>query len=407
MNKAINKLKDLINAKNVKYSIENMARAYQLLSNPLENIVVIHVAGTNGKGSVCHKIAKSLMHAGYKVGLFSSPHISTIRERIMVNFAMISESDFKNQLSDLFEALESFKIELSFFEIITLLACMHFKKNHVDFAVIETGLGGRLDATNVIKSNIHVITSIGFDHQHLLGSSLDEIAKEKAGIIKSNAPTVLGPLAIYQPILEKADKFLSKTYKITDNFLYYDEENQSISKAVLKLLKKDFHISDDSITSGIKSRPICRFEVFKKDNQNFPKALILDVAHNIDGLKRLKSALDQKFGLEKYTILLGISKDKNINEFCEYLLSFSKEIHLADSNHPRLIAAKELAQVISDKAILYTHASFSDAVKTVIKNRDDHVLVLGSFYFMSEIREALGIEQKSDKFYLNDPALKP
>jgi len=408
MSDVLNKLKDLINKPNAKYGIENILKAYHFLNDPLKNTKIIHVAGTNGKGSVCYKIAKSLSLSGYKVGLFTSPHISSIRERIMVDFALISDHEFENELDSLFYVLEPLEIDLNFFEVITLLACNFFHKKAVDFAVIEVGLGGRLDATNVLSSDVSVITSIGYDHQHLLGNSLDQIACEKAGIIKPNVPVILGPKALYQVIIEKAQELSAPLYTISDkDFVTYDEENQAIAKQVLEILKKSFPISSKSIHCGISERPKCRLEVYDREEMkrlfpNFPKKIIFDVAHNVDGLKRLKQSLDKKFGCDKYIVILGISKDKDVTFFCRYLETFAKEIHLAKSDHPRLAAPDIIFNQFSENIPIYKHENFSNAMKSVINKENEQVLVLGSFYFMHEVKKALNIESESDLFNFNE-----
>jgi len=412
MSDALNKLKALINKSNTKYGIENISKAYLFLKEPLKNTKIIHVAGTNGKGSVCYKVAKSLSLSGYKVGLFSSPHISSIRERIMVDFSLISSCEFESELNALFEALKPLKVDLSFFEIITLLSCVFFHKRAVDFAVIEVGLGGRLDATNVLPSDISVITSIGYDHQHLLGSSLDQIAGEKAGIIKQNIPVVVGPKALYSVIFKKAKELSAPLYKIDKNFIMYDEENQSIAKQVLSLLKTSSFISDESINGGLSQRPKCRLEVYDrkemvKEFPNFPKKIIFDVAHNIDGLKRLKQSLDEKLSNNKYVIVLGISKDKDIAFFCSYLETFAKEIHLATSSHPRLADLDAISNKFSKDIPVHRHESFFKAMQDITKKENEFVLVLGSFYFMHEVKKALNIESESDKFNFNELLPKP
>jgi len=404
MSNALNKLKALISKPNTKYGIENISKAYLFLNEPLKNTKVIHVAGTNGKGSVCYKIAKSLNIVGYKVGLFTSPHISSIKERITVDFSLMSDYEFENELNDLFTALKPLKIDLNFFEILTLLALVFFQKKGVDFAVVEVGLGGRLDATNVLSSDISVITSIGYDHQHLLGCSLDQIAKEKAGIIKPKTPVVIGPKALYPVIFEKAKELLAPIYKIDENFIAYDDENQSIAKQALSILKKDFPISDESINYGLSKRPMCRLEIHDQDiKKESPRKIIFDVAHNIDGLKRLKQSLEEKFGARKYIVVLGISKDKDVTAFCNYLEVFSKEIHLAKSSHPRLSDPDLLYHNFSKNILIYKHESFSKAIKDVTRKENEFVLVVGSFYFMHEVKKALGIGPEGDSFNFNEP----
>ncbi|MEI6241855.1 MAG: Mur ligase family protein, partial [Chlamydiota bacterium] len=172
-------------------SLDEMKRGLEFVGHPEKAFESIHVAGTNGKGSVCTKVAKALSLEGYRVGLYISPHISSYRERISINGLMISEEEVVKYLERIFQI----PIEFSFFEISTLLAFMYFADQLVEFAVLETGLGGRYDATNVVDPIVSVITSIGWDHMHILGDTLEAIACEKGGIIKREVPLVLGPFA--------------------------------------------------------------------------------------------------------------------------------------------------------------------------------------------------------------------
>ena len=180
--------------------LENMILFNQKLGNPAGGIKTIHVTGTNGKGSVVYKIAKALEASGYKTGMYISPHISSFRERITINGEMISEADVIRNLQ-LINSIEStLPSSLSFFECVTGMAFNYFKEKNVDVAVIEVGLGGRLDSTNIIDPELSVITSIGLDHQGILGETITDIAREKAGIIKDNKPVVVGPNCPHQQV---------------------------------------------------------------------------------------------------------------------------------------------------------------------------------------------------------------
>ena len=177
----------------IKLNLNNMQCLQTFFQYPDRNFPSIHVAGTNGKGSVCLKMAKAFEHAGYRVGLYTSPHLSCFRERIQINGQMISEDATCHFLSSIFEALHSQDIPATFFEITTCLAFLYFAQEKVDMAVFETGLGGRLDATNVLIPCLSIITSIALDHTEILGQTCEEIAFEKAGIIKEGIPVVIGP----------------------------------------------------------------------------------------------------------------------------------------------------------------------------------------------------------------------
>lgn len=179
--------------------LENMKEFDRLLGNPSQKFRSVHVTGTNGKGSVTCKIANALQRSGYKTGVFVSPHISCFRERITVNGEMISEREIEDMMPEIFQKCDKIG-NLSFFELITGLAYKYFAEKKIDVGVIEVGLGGRLDATNIINSEMSVITSIGLDHQGILGSTIQEIAREKSGIIKRGKPVVVGPQCPYSQV---------------------------------------------------------------------------------------------------------------------------------------------------------------------------------------------------------------
>jgi len=177
----------------VKLGLENTLKLYSLLGKPTSHIPIIHVAGTNGKGSVCLKISEVLLRSGFKTGLFTSPHISTFRERIQVNANFISEEDFVSTLSDILPLCEKHNIPATFFEISTIMGLLHFERMKCDVVVLEVGLGGRLDSTNIVIPQVSIITSIQMDHMGMLGNSLEEIARAKAGIMKPGVSTLVGP----------------------------------------------------------------------------------------------------------------------------------------------------------------------------------------------------------------------
>src|SRR3990172_465686 len=201
--KTIERLYNASNLLGSKLGLQNVDRLDEVLGYPRRHYPCIHVAGSNGKGSVATKIAKALEFSGYRVGLYTSPHLSSFRERICVNSALISEEEVVKGMEAIFEIVDAGSIPATFFEMTTFLAFEHFRKSNVDVAIFEAGLGGRLDATNVIHPLLSVITSISLEHVEILGGTLEKIAFEKAGIIKQEVPVVLGPYARFRAIEEK------------------------------------------------------------------------------------------------------------------------------------------------------------------------------------------------------------
>lgn len=395
MNEQIYKLYKLASlSRTSKFSLDGVKALYHRFNSPGKNIPIIHVAGTNGKGSVSSKIAKALALSNLKCGLFTSPHISSFRERIRINDQMIEENYLENKLNELFSFIENNHLEIHFFELLVILALQYFEDQKVDIAVIEVGLGGRLDATNIVPSILSIITSIGLDHTHVLGNTLEKIAQEKAGIIKEGVPLVLGPKSIYLPILDRAKSSNAAVYQVTGDFSYYDEENSATAECALQVLSNKFAISKEAMQKGIAVKPSCRMEILENDN----KTIILDVAHNPDGVHELKKALKARFPSKKFDVLLGISKDKDMEKFCNELLPIIDKVHLVRFYHPRLENPEKMAEYFHLKVPCKIH----DTVEDAYASSQSHLLVCGSFFIMQPVRKLLGLADVSDELNLNE-----
>ncbi len=366
----------------------------QHLNNPHFDFKSIHIAGTNGKGSVATKIAKALSFSGYKTALFTSPHISSYRERITIDGKLISKKDFKTLLKKIFSLQKKLKIYLSFFDITTILAFLYFSKKKVDFAIIETGIGGRIDATNIITPILSIITSISLDHTQLLGNTLNLIAFEKAGIIKPKIPVVIGKKAKLKPIIEKAkisksELFISESKKSS----FYDDENTSIASKALEVLTStlQYSLSKIAIKKALKMRPPARFEVFKALG---PKAIIFDAAHNEDGFRKLKKAIEIFFPNDKIRVILGFSRQKNTLACLKVLKTFSHFIHVIDAKTFKSLSNKEIEKDLR-KINFFKYRLETDVKRAVLiarklatKNKEV-LLICGSFYIFDEIKKCL------------------
>lgn len=331
----------------------------------------IHVGGTNGKGSVCHKIAAALKIAGYKVGLYTSPHLFSFSERIRVNGKEISEEAILRLLPQVMRLHP----KASFFDYTTALAFAYFAEEKVDYAVIEVGIGGRFDSTNVITPVLSIITSIDYDHTHLLGSTLEEIVHEKAGIIKPNIPYVL---ARSVPILEGFRAEAGKTD-------FYDDENSFTAKLGLEML----NISPAAIEEGILMRPPCRFEIFHDK-------IVLDVAHNPDAIKKLIKAAKHHFPHKKFHFIVGFSKDKDAAS-CLLQLNLAGKITCVGGFHPRLWRAEELGEIAKSFGI---EVKLSEKILLDATDPNEIVIICGSFYLMSAARECLEVFNKRHSIFL-------
>lgn len=333
--------------------------------NPERAFPSVHIAGTNGKGSVSCKIASALQHAGYKVGLYISPHIADFEERITINGQQIPKEKVLQMCLQLNDP------EPNFFECATCFAFEYFKEQQVDIAVIETGLGGTLDATNVVRPVLSIITSIGLDHTEILGDSLDQIAAQKAGIIKQGTPLVLGPRARLAPILEKAKELCAPVSQVTGSYAHYEEENNAVVKAALALLPLRTDPSD--LECGLKSRMPCRFERRGR--------FILDVAHNPDGFAKLAETLQHTFPNQQFHFIIGMNRRKNIPACLQAIEEKIKHVHFVETGKEEGASVSEL-----EKAFCSARPySLDKTMKNAIANAPEGIVVIcGSFYIMAE-----------------------
>ena len=308
------------------------------LGFPSQAFSSIHVAGTNGKGSVSTKIARSLQAAGKKVGLYTSPHLSSFCERIEINRLFISEKKAEQLLEKIFTLADSLAIRPTFFETLTLLAFLYFAEEQVDYAALEVGMGGRLDATNIVTPILSVITSIDFDHTQYLGSTLEAIAFEKAGIIKSSVPIVLGPKVKPLSIFEQVSKERqAPLHVLSQTFSHYEEENRAIASFALQRLPIPI------AAKAIEETPSCRFELFERE---IP--IILDVGHNPAAFRALFSRVQEKYPKKPIHALVAISSDKEISATLKELLKFTKKVTFSEADHPRALKMEELKKALEE-----------------------------------------------------------
>ncbi len=384
-----------IGASAYKKDLTNTLLLVEHLNHPERNFKTIHVAGTNGKGSTSSMIASVFMEAGYKVGLYTSPHLKDFRERITINGKMIS----KNYVHKFVTTHKSFfeNTELSFFEMTVGLAFEYFSDKKVDIAIIEVGMGGRLDSTNIITPLLSVITNIGKDHTQFLGDTLEKIAFEKAGIIKPNIPVVIGEYTSEtKPVfLETAKQNHSEIHFAQDKkhpdypcglLGDYQLKNKKTVIEAFRNLKSDFNISEDNIKNGI-------LNVVKNTNlqgrwqilQENPK-VICDTAHNAHGLEIVMNQL-KKEKFNQLHIVLGVVNDKDLDSI---LPLFPKKAIYYFSK-PKIQRGLE-AKILKEKAALYnlkgnTYNSISIAYKNAIANSEakDLIYIGGSTFVVAEI----------------------
>jgi dihydrofolate synthase/folylpolyglutamate synthase len=398
----------------IKLGLDNINHFLKYLGNPQENLKVFHVAGSNGKGSTSSFIASILMEFGYKVGLYTSPHFIKFNERIQINGSQIPDDYLAKFISQNYDYIEENK--LTFFEVTTAIAFKYFFENKTDYAVIETGLGGRLDATNVLNPLAVLITSISLEHTSILGSTLKDIAGEKAGIIKNNSQVFTGrlPVEAETVIDEKCKETNSKCYKIEDYViingndleLYTEEielddwsmplrgQYQKFNAALAGLAVSKVLFKDDlkKISHGIKNvikntGLQGRFEYYSKKPD-----IIFDSAHNPEGIENFLSEFkNERSKYTKSVLLFGVMKDKSIKGMLSNLGNFFDEIHLTQVNVERSSKIEDLHNIAEELKIeTIPEPNPVEFVKKFKEQTSNNCLViLGSMYLIGEIKSAL------------------
>ena len=391
----------------VKLGLRNVEHLRHTLHYPDRTFSSIHVAGTNGKGSVATKIAAAFEVAGYRTALYTSPHLSSFRERIQINRCIIPEECVESLLSRLFALIDQERIPATFFEVTTLLAFLYFAQEQADIAVLETGLGGRLDATNVISPILSVITSISLDHTEILGATKEAIALEKAGIIKEHTPILIGPRVPLAPIQEEAHLKHSPLLRADCASSLFEEENRAVAYAALTLLAPRFGLSPTAVQVGVEATPPCRFQVLPGT-----PLVILDVAHNPDGLHHLFQTIAHHYKDSSLRVLCGLSKSKDIASCLEILCRHALFFHLVEATNGRGVPARELLVSLEKMGVtasrLFLHDSITEGVKKAREaalQADDILVICGSFFIMAEARQALGFDEPRDLIDLNERAL--
>ena len=403
----------------IKKDLINTIKLCEALGNPHTKFKSIHIAGTNGKGSTSHMLAAVLQTAGYKTGLYTSPHLKDFRERIKVNGEMVAEDfviDFTERIKPMIE-----EIHPSFFEITVAMAFEYFAQQKVDVAVVEVGLGGRLDSTNIITPELSIITNIGWDHMNILGDTLEKIAFEKAGIIKQNIPVVIGETAVETKnvFISKATEqnapisFADKKRFITDwrtekNHLlaevaanekqdhqlyqldlagqYQTKNLLTVLEAVTVLKTKGWQLHDDVIKKALsRTKQINglhgRWEIIHQH-----PTIILDVGHNIDGINQIVRQLENMDAPHVH-IVMGMVKDKDINAVLA-LLPKDASYYFTKSQIPRALPEKELMQKANEIGLSGQHyPEVNIALKAALDraNKEDLILVCGSVFVVGEV----------------------
>lgn len=388
----------------INLGLERIASILELFGNPQDKINVIHIAGTNGKGSVCTILAEILKTAGYRCGLYTSPHLFSYTERMKINGCDIKENIFDEYVSLVEKTAVEHNIDLTEFEILTAAAYKYFYDNNVEAAVMETGLGGRFDAVNVVKKPVvSVITSISIDHKNRLGDTIEQIAFEKAGIIKFGCPIVInadnyGLKTVKNVAGDKkselylADKKIDIEFKNGTNYAVFDGEkhefglwglhqkqNLSLVIKTVEILKnKGFKIKNEDIFSALKTATIpARFQYFKDKN------MIVDGSHNEDAAKILRKNLDFYFPNIPRVWIYGSISTKEYDKVVKILFSENDLVYVCKFNHKLSVEEDEIIKNIAPSVKI---AKFDKNANTLtFSNKNNLMIVTGSFYMIGEI----------------------
>jgi dihydrofolate synthase/folylpolyglutamate synthase len=387
---ALNILTSRANLYGQEFKPKNASVITELLNHPEKTFKSVHIGGTNGKGSVSLKIAKVLEYSGYKCGLFTSPHISCFRERIAINSTSIPESRLASILEEIISLENKTGETLSYFECCTLIAFKYFSEEKVDLAVIEVGLGGRLDATNIIHPILSIITSISKDHTELLGATEEEIAQEKAGIIKFNTPVLIGPRTPHEVFEAKARLLEAPLTQMHTTHPHYGLENQAIALKAMELIKQTFPLNTEAISKGIKVEPPCRFEIFKNP-ANINSTVVLDVAHNPDGISRLIQRVNKTFPGKTIQVALSFSANKDISKCAEIISIHAKSVFIIDVDHHRLASPTYIESHFNKENLEVLIGSPDQLRKDIFTKMtcSDILIVCGSFFVMDAIKKVL------------------
>lgn len=404
-------------------------KVLELLGNPHKKLKCIHIAGTNGKGSTTAMLTEVLKEAGYKVGMYISPYLEEFEERIQINGVNIPKEDLSEIVTKVAAAVDK-ALELGFdhpteFEIITCAMFLYFYEQQVDYAVVEVGLGGRLDSTNVVTPMLSIITSISYDHMHILGDTLAKIAYEKAGIIKERIPVVLYPqeeesLQVFERVSSERNSKLIKVKEESAKLCEANKENlvnhtQSLSiqaanetyqielnllgkhqilncavviYAVEELIKQGVSIEQEHIYKALKKvRWPGRLEVMKES-----PLVVIDGAHNIDGIKKLSESVDMYFKYNKLILILGILADKQVSDMIREITPKAERVIAVTPHSDRGELAEELSKEIAKvNSKVQVIEDYSEAYKTALSycSEGDMLLISGSLYMIGDMRKII------------------
>jgi dihydrofolate synthase/folylpolyglutamate synthase len=388
-----------------KFGLENTFKLAALASSPHEKLRFIHVAGTNGKGSTCAMLESIYRAAGLRVGLFTSPHLVSFRERIQVNRQLISESDVVRLVAEIQPLLKQFPADHhpTFFEVITVMALKFFAEQKCELVIWETGLGGRLDATNIVTPLVSVITNIAFDHQQWLGDTLGKIAAEKAGIIKPGAPVITAAdapeaLRVIEQVSCEKGAALTRVQpphasRLTPHAsLLGDHQklNAALALATVEILQPQIPVAAEKIHAGLADvNWPGRLQLIPKPGG---QKILLDGAHNVAGAEALRATLEKHFADAGPVLIFGALADKNWPDICRILAPLAARIFTVPVASDRTADAHELAKVFRSANPAAEVAALENLAAAINASKHEpFVVITGSLYLVGEALEQFGL----------------
>ena len=407
-----------------KLGLVRVTELCHLLGDPQNTLKFIHVAGTNGKGSTCAMLSKILCAEGYNTGLFVSPYVDRFNERIQLNNTPIPDDDLAALVTEIAPVVDSMENPATEFEVITAVAFLYYARKKCDYVVLEVGLGGELDSTNVIKTPLlSIITAIDYDHMHILGDTIEEIASAKAGIVKDGGTVLFyGQHENALPVIETAcEKHGAELHVVDRSTLKegtYDLHGQTfdyrgyrdlrlgllgkyqmknaatVIDAVELLRKKGVAISDEAMRKGLAETVWpARFELLREDPPFF-----VDGGHNPHGVRGTVETYQRLFPDRKAKIIMGMMRDKDVSQSIGLLLPIAKEFYTVTPNNDRAMPSEELAALIRTFGATATpFSSVADAIETAARGEEPS-LAVGSLYMAGEVHEAFRTLMKMGKF---------
>ncbi|NLK63057.1 MAG: bifunctional folylpolyglutamate synthase/dihydrofolate synthase [Fusobacteria bacterium] len=412
MDKLLEKLYSY-NSKGIKLGLDNIRKIMDKLGNPQNNYKIIHIAGTNGKGSTASILENVLIENSYKVGKYTSPHLVKFNERIVVNRELVEDSEIIYYFNKIEKIVNDLEIEATFFEITTAIMLQYFSDKKVDWAILETGMGGRFDSTNIVNPTLSVITNVSIDHTEFLGDTIEKIAHEKAGIIKENIPLFFcdDKENVKEIFKSYTNLYIDILEKYNNHSYYLDMENYNtvinIDKETYVLpLFGDFQcnnfltaygvlrslgISKESIKQGIKNTVWSgRLEIVKKDKIN-----IFDGAHNFDSATKLCNTIKKMYNKDEVILVCSILKDKDVKKILEIFSDFSSSVVFTSLDYYRGMCANELKNIGREFfSEIYVENSIQKAINTANLTDKKAVVYAGSLYFIGELKKVMVNEIK-------------